>query len=130
MKLQSLLAIMALGLTFAITTPAYAEFLDKAAAEKLLKGNTMEGNNFKFNDQLKVYFDPDGIYRRIDDKNNKESGSWKIDSNGMLCMRHSKHMDICRGVQPAQKEGVYFLIKDGKKSVKITKIHPGNPFNL
>lgn len=129
MKMQSVLAVMVMGLAMAVVSPVYAEFLDKPAVEKLLKGNTIEGEDFKFDAVVKVYFDPDGIYRRVDDKNNKESGAWNIESDGKFCMKQAKFKN-CRDVQPGKKEGFYLLIKDGKKSLRITKVHPGNPFNL
>lgn len=130
MKMHSLLAIMALGFAFAVAMPAHAEFLNKASAEKLLNGNTMEGKDFKFGREVKIYFATDGAYKKLDDLNNKDTGTWHIVANGMLCMRGSRHSENCRAIQPAKKEGKYLLIKNGKKSVRIDRVVPGNPHNL
>ena len=129
MKRHSLPVFMLLGIAFAIANPAYAEFLNKSDAEKLLAGNTFEGKEFKFGREVTVYLDSSGSYKRLDDLNNKESGIWKIDSDGKLCLKRASKFN-CRNIEPGEKEGVYLLIKNGKKSVQINKVLTGNPKNL
>jgi hypothetical protein len=129
MKKYSLIALLAIGVVFAFTNTAYAAFLNKAEAEKLLSGNTFEGKDFKFKREVKVYLDPSGSYKRVDNLNNKEAGAWSIESDGKFCMKHAKS-ENCRNIQPGKMEGVYLLIKDGRRSLRIHKIVPGNPYNL
>ena len=129
MKRETLLAIVAIGFALTVTAPVYAEFLDKATVEKLFHGNTLEGEDFKFKRKIKVFFDPGGNYKKVDDLNNKDTGHWYVEADGKLCLGLTAGAN-CRQVQPGKQEGFYLLIKDGKKSVRISKIHPGNPFNL
>ena len=129
MKIRSLLGVMVLGGMVAVATPSYAQFLDKATAEKLFNGNTLAGHDFKYDREVKIYFAPAGTYNRLDDLNNKEAGVWKIESDGQLCMKHAQNWN-CRNIKPLEKAGRYMLIKDGKKSLKVEAVLPGNPNNL
>lgn len=113
----------------AYSAMAVAEVLDKTAAEQLVKGNTAYAKDFKYKRNFKLYFDPSGQYKRVDELNNTESGSWNIDNRGELCMSFVSGLEKCRAIDSIG-EGQYILMFKGSKSVKFKKIVTGNPDNL
>ena len=129
MDKQAFLFCSILCSVFAFSTPVFGDVLDQKAAEQLLKGNTAEGVQPKYKRAFKIYFDPSGTYRRLDDLNNRESGSWNVDKRGYLCMSLVSGTEKCRSIESIG-DGAYILKYEGKKSHKLKKIIPGNPNNL
>ncbi len=102
--------------------------LDKETLETLIKGNTIEGMILKWKSSYKTYFDPSGKYGRIDSKNNKEGGVWKVEKDGSLTMVGRKEK---RRIIKQRDDGGYDVYNHkGQVTWTIDKITPGNPYNL
>lgn len=108
---------------------AFGEILDQAAAEQLLKGNTVEATDFKFKKNIRFYFEPSGTYKRLDEMNNRETGKWYIEQRGQLCLSFVSGTEKCRSIDSIG-DGKYVLLSNTKKSLKFNKVLPGNPYNL
>jgi hypothetical protein len=117
-----LLLIFGAGLAFA------DEPLGKDALESAIKGNTAEGKFLNWGTTYKMFFDPSGQFRRIDSRNNKESGAWSIDAKGVLLMSGRK--DRYRTVKQRKDGGYDVYNKAGKVVWTMDKLVPGNPYNL
>ncbi len=117
-----LLAMTLSGLSFA------GGQLDKGTLETLIKGNSVEGKRIKWKTTYKMYFEPSGMFRRIDSLNNKESGEWEIESDGTLCMIGRKKR--CRAVKQRGDGGYDVYNRRDEVVWTMDKVTSGNPYNL
>ena len=111
-----------LGLSFA------GEQLGKDNLETLIKGNSVEGKKIKWKTTYKTYFDPSGKFKRIDSLNNKESGEWRVESDGKLCMIGRK--ENCFTVKQRSDGGYDVHNTVDEVTWTIDKVFPGNQYNL
>jgi len=110
-----------------ITSASAGEGLGKEATEKLVSGNTIEGKMLRWNSTYKMHLKKSGDWKRVDSKGNKESGTWRVDNNGDLCITGKK--EKCWTIK--KREGGYDMISPrGELMMTIDKMAEGNPHNL
>ncbi|MEJ2362447.1 MAG: hypothetical protein P8Z75_13715 [Gammaproteobacteria bacterium] len=117
-------------LFFATATMAAPKALNHDEAVKLIKGNTAEGKNVKWNKSMLWYFADSGELRKLDAHGNKGKASWNINEKGELCYQ-DKHMnqEKCAAILP-QEDGKYAVPIGNGGGWIWDKIVPGNPHNL
>ena len=101
--------------------------LSQEEAEKLIKGNTVEGTN-RWKKNMIWYFGDFGELRKRDHLGNKGKAKWNINKRGELCYQ-DKHMnkETCAGIVP-RADGGYEVGFEAQW--KWDKVLPGNPHNL
>jgi hypothetical protein len=104
-----------------------AKALSQAEAEKLIKGNTAEGVNTKWDKKMIWYFNEGGTLRKQKPSGGRGTAEWSIDKKGRLCYQ-DKHMDdaVCEPIIPRADGG--YDANDGKW--RFDKVLPGNPHSL
>jgi hypothetical protein len=126
-KHGTLLGTLIISMVFVNAVAVGSEGLSKGEAEKLIKGNTVEGMNTKWNKKMIWYFHESGQLRKQDEHGNKGKANWRIDDKGRLCYsdKHKSEED-CEAIIP-DADGGYDVL-DGKW--KWNKVVPGNSHNL
>ena len=112
---------------FASNMAIASEGLSQAEAEKLIKGNTVEGLHTKWDTKMIWYFHESGQLRKQNQHGKRGKADWSIDKKGQLCFI-DKHMsdEKCEPIIPRADGG--YDANDGKW--RWDKVVTGNPHNL
>ena len=78
-KHGTILGTLFMSLVFVSAVVVGSEGLSKGEAEKLIKGNTVEGMNTKWKKKMIWYFHESGQLRKQDEYGNKGKANWRID---------------------------------------------------
>ena len=126
-KIIALISSTTIALIFISGSAIGAETLNRQQVEELLKGNTAEGVNTKWDKPMIWYFQEGGTLRKQKPNGKRGRADWSIDKNGQLCYQ-DKHMDeaICDSVLKGD-DGKYDA-NAGKW--RFDKILPGNAHDL
>ena len=116
-------------ITFIFTTNvAMADnVLNQTDAEKLLKGNTAEGVNTKWDRKMIWYFREDGTVIKQNPAGDRFNHTWSIDKKGQLCYKDGR-MDWPECHPIIQRTDGKYDAHD--KRWRIDKVLPGNPHNF
>lgn len=111
-----------------------ADSLGKEDLEKLISGNTAEGQNVKWKKGMTWYFHKLGQVKKIDEHGNKGKGSWSINEEGELCVQYKRGGERCRIVVP-RSDGGYDIIgteypEEDQLKLIYSRVLPGNPHDL
>jgi hypothetical protein len=111
-----------------------ADPLSKEELEKLLSGNTAEGQNVQWEKGMTWYFQKLGQIKKIDEHGNRGKGRWLINEEGELCVEFKRGGERCRTVVPRTNGGydIYGTEHPEEDDLKWTfsRILPGNPHDL
>lgn len=113
----------------ALTNITFAgpQALNKDEVEKLIKGNTVEGVDTKWNKKMIWFFNESGKLKKLDDRGQKAKADWNIDSRGYLCITEKgKKLEKCEQVFP--HEGGGYAVPG--RNWQWDKITAGNPNKL
>ena len=126
-KLITFLSTFLITLVFTANVAIGADALNRADTEKLIKGNTAEGVNTKWDKKMIWFFHEGGTLYKMKPSGKKGRAEWSLDKKGQLCYQ-DKHMDesICEPIIP-RDDGKYDA-NDGKW--RFDKVLPGNTHNL
>ena len=133
MKYNLLAFLSILFLLFSNTSNA-ADPLGKEALEKLIAGNTAEGQNVEWEKGMTWYFHKIGKIKKVDEHGNTGKGEWSINDDGYLCAQFKRGKERCRTVVPRTDGGydIYGTDYPEEDQLKWTfkRILPGNPHDL
>ena len=111
-----------------------AEQLSKEELEKLISGNTAEGQNVQWEKGMTWYFQALGQIKKIDEHGNRGKGRWLINEEGELCVEFKRGGERCRTVVPRADGGydIYGTEYPEEDDLKWTfsRVLPGNPHDL
>jgi len=111
-----------------------ADPLSKEKLEKLISGNTAEGQNVKWEEGMTWYFHKLGQIKKIDQHGNRGKGKWTINEEGELCVKFKRGGERCRTVVPGTDGGyeIYGTEYPEEDELKWTfsRVLPGNPHDL
>lgn len=127
-------AILA-GLVFLFSnTGNAADPLGKEELEKLIAGNTAEGQSVKWEKGMTWYFHKLGQIKKIDEHGNKGKGIWFINEEGELCIEFKRGGERCRTAVPRTDGGydIYGTEYPEAEELKwiFNRVLPGNPHDL
>ncbi|NOQ89238.1 MAG: hypothetical protein GQ550_09960 [Gammaproteobacteria bacterium] len=132
-KYNSITFLAALFLLFSNASNA-ADPLGKEALEKLITGNTAEGQAVQWEKGMTWYFHKTGKIKKFDEYGNRGKGEWMINDDGYLCVKFKHGKERCRSVVPRTDGGydVYGTDRPEADELKWTfeRILPGNPHDL
>jgi hypothetical protein len=123
------------GLVFLFSNSSQAAGpLNKEDLEKLIAGNTAEGQNVHWEKGMIWYFHKTGQIKKVDEHGNRGKGSWFINDDGELCIKFKRGGERCRTVVPREGGGydVYGTEYPEAEELKWTfeQVLPGNPHDL
>ena len=125
--------IAALVLSFSSNSSASAP-LAKEEVEKLISGNTAEGQNVKWEKGMTWYFHKLGQIRMIDEHGNRGKGRWFINDEGELCTQFKRGGERCHTVVPREDGGYGIYGTDYPEAEELKwifkRVLPGNPHDL
>jgi len=108
--------------------------LGKEELEKLIAGNTAEGQNVHWEKGMTWYFHKTGQIKKVDEHGNRGKGSWFINDDGELCVQFKRGGERCRIVVPRTDGGydIYGTEYPEAEELKWTfkKVFPGNYHDL
>ena len=122
-------------LVFAPINNGYAaEPLAKDDVEKLIAGNTAEGQNVHWEKGMTWYFHKAGQIKKVDEHGNRGKGSWFINDKGELCVQFKRGGERCRTIVPRTDGGydIYGTAYPEADELKwiFSRVLPGNPHDL
>lgn len=111
-----------------------ADPLSKEKLEKLISGNTAEGQNVRWEEGMTWYFHKLGQIKKIDQYGNRGKGKWTINEEGELCVEFKRGGERCRTVVPRTDGGydIYGTEYPEEEELKwiFYQVFPGNPHDL
>ena len=105
MKLNALLVALCVVVASDVATAA-PQPVRGSQFVTMMQGNTLSGTS-PTGDPFNMYFLPGGIATYEDDGGARDSGSWRIDEEGDVCLKWDFHAD--------QTERCYRVMVDGNK---------------
>jgi len=133
MKYNLLAFLAVLFLLFSNTSNA-SNPLSKEALEKLIAGNTAEGQAVRWKKGMTWYFHKTGKIKKFDEHGNRGKGEWIVNDDGNLCVKFKHVKERCRAVVPRADGGYDIYGTDNPEADELKwtfeRILPGNPHDL
>jgi hypothetical protein len=131
---NGLLATLAVLVFMFSNTSNAADPLNKEALEKLITGNTAEGQAVEWKKGMIWYFHKLGKIKKIDEHGNKGKGEWFVNDDGYLCAKFKRGKERCRAVVPRTDGGYDIYGTDYPEADQLKwsfdRILPGNTHDL
>ena len=126
-KYITILSFSLITIVFSANTAIGADALSLEEAENLIKGNTAEGVNTKWDKKMIWFFHEGGTLHKQKPSGKRGRAEWSLNKKGELCYQ-DKHMDEANCEPIIKRDDGKYYANDG--NWRFDKVLPGNPHGL